>query len=114
MTTNKEAKLAQDIAEQIKEACWAKRQAFHTDMVSVEDAVREAIATEEGPVLLGDIADSGGAGTPGDGTAILAELIKQKARGAVIGNIADCSGSARGSEGRDWKRRHSHGWRKNG
>jgi microcystin degradation protein MlrC len=40
-------------------------------------------------VVLGDLADSGGAGTPGDGTAILAELIKQKARGAVIGNIAD-------------------------
>ena len=91
VTTNKEPKLAQEIAEQIKEACWAKRHAFHTDMVSVEDAVREAIATEEGPVLLGDIADSGGAGTPGDGTAILAELIKQKARGAVIGNIADAA-----------------------
>ena len=60
-------------------------------MVSVEDAVREAIATEEGPVVLGDIADSGGAGTPGDGTAILAELIRQKARGAVIGNIADAA-----------------------
>ena len=58
-------------------------------MVSVEDAVREAIATDEGPVVLGDLADSGGAGTPGDGTAILAELLKQNARGAVIGNIAD-------------------------
>ncbi|MBM4258731.1 MAG: M81 family metallopeptidase [Deltaproteobacteria bacterium] len=91
VTTNKELKLAQEIAEQIKDACWAKRHAFHTDMVSVEEAVREAIATEEGPVLLGDIADSGGAGTPGDGTAILAELIKQKARGAVIGNIADAA-----------------------
>ena len=91
VTTNKEPKLAQAIAEQIKEACWAKRQAFHTDMVSVEDAVREAVATDEGPVLLGDIADSGGAGTPGDGTAILAELIRQKARGAVVGNIADAA-----------------------
>jgi len=91
VTTNKEPKLAQAIAEQIKEACWAKRQAFHTDMVSVEDGVREAVATDEGPVLLGDIADSGGAGTPGDGTAILAELIRQKARGAVVGNIADAA-----------------------
>ena len=58
-------------------------------MVSVHDAVRDAIATDEGPVVLGDLADSGGAGTPGDGTAILAELLKQNARGAVIGNIAD-------------------------
>ncbi|MBI3302867.1 MAG: M81 family metallopeptidase [Deltaproteobacteria bacterium] len=89
VTTNREPNLAQDLAEKIKEACWAKRQAFHTDMVSVEDAVREAIATEEGPVVLGDLADSGGAGTPGDGTALLAELLKQNAKSAVIGNIAD-------------------------
>jgi microcystin degradation protein MlrC len=89
VTTNNEPNLARDLAEQITELCWAKRQAFHTDMVSVEDAVREAIATDEGPVVLGDLADSGGAGTPGDGTALLAELLKQNAKGAVIGNIAD-------------------------
>ena len=89
VTTDGEPNLAQDVAEQIKEACWAKRQSFHTDMVSVEEAVREAIATEVGPVILGDLADSGGAGTPGDGTAILAEFLKQGASGAVVGNIAD-------------------------
>src|SRR5207245_6922684 len=51
VTTNKEPSLAQDIAAQVKEACWAKRHAFHTDMVPVEDAVREAIESEEGPVV---------------------------------------------------------------
>jgi microcystin degradation protein MlrC len=89
VTTNGEPSLANDIAEELKEECWARREQFLTDMVPVADAVREAIATEEYPVILGDIADSGGAGTPGDGTAILAELIRQEARGAVIGNIAD-------------------------
>jgi microcystin degradation protein MlrC len=89
VTIDREPQLASDIAEEIKQACWAKRHAFLTDMVSVEDAVGEAIAADETPVVLGDLADSGGAGTPGDGTAILAELIKQKAKGAVIGNIAD-------------------------
>ena len=89
VTTDREPNLAREIAEKMKEACWTQRHSFHTDMVSVEDAVREAIATDEGPVVLGDLADSGGAGTPGDGTAILAELLKQSARGAVIGNIAD-------------------------
>ena len=89
VTTDGEPNLAQDIAEQIKDACWAKRQSFHTDMVSVEEAVREAMDTEHGPVILGDLADSGGAGTPGDGTAILAEFLKQNAKDAVIGNIAD-------------------------
>lgn len=51
VTTDGEPNLAQDVAEQIKQACWAKRQSFHTDMVSVEEAVREAMATEVGPVI---------------------------------------------------------------
>jgi len=89
VTTNNEPSLARDLAEQLKELCWSKRQAFHTDMVSVEDAVREAIETDAGPVVLGDLSDSGGAGTPGDGTVLLAELLKQNAKGAVVGNIAD-------------------------
>jgi microcystin degradation protein MlrC len=88
-TTNGEPGLGREIADEIKEACWARRRDFLTDMVSVFEAVREAIATEENPVILGDLADSGGAGTPGDGTAILAELLKQNARDAVVGNIAD-------------------------
>jgi microcystin degradation protein MlrC len=88
VTTDREPALAREIAEELKQACWSARHAFHTDMVGVADAVSEAIATDEGPVVLGDLADSGGAGTPGDGTAILAELLKQKARGAVVGNIA--------------------------
>jgi microcystin degradation protein MlrC len=88
-TTSRAPSLAREIADEIKEACWAQRHQFLTDMVSVSDAVRDAIATDEGPVVLGDLADSGGAGTPGDGTAILAELLKQNARGAVVGNIAD-------------------------
>src|ERR1700691_2200485 len=89
VTTNGEPNLAREIAEEIKDACWVKRHEFHTDMVSVEEAVREAIDTDESPVVLGDLADSGGAGTPGDGTAILAELLKQNAQRAVVGNIAD-------------------------
>ncbi len=88
-TTDNEPNLAREIAEELKEAAWQRRHAFLTDMVGVEDAVREAIATNEKPVVLGDLADSGGAGTPGDGTAILTELLKQNARDAVVGNIAD-------------------------
>ena len=91
VTTDQEPAMGREIADEIKEACWTRRREFLTDMVPVAEAVREAIATDESPVVLGDLADSGGAGTPGDGTAILAELLKQNARGAVIGNIADAA-----------------------
>jgi microcystin degradation protein MlrC len=89
VTTDHEPNLARELADELKEACWARRHAFHTDMVSVEEAVQEAIRAEEGPVVLGDLADSGGAGTPGDGTALLAALLRHKAQGAVVGSIAD-------------------------
>ncbi len=89
VTTNREKALAEDIADQVRQACWSKRHQFLSELVSVEEGVREAIEAKVGPVVLGDLADSGGAGTPGDGTAVLAEFIEQKAKGAVIGNIVD-------------------------
>ncbi len=47
-------------------------------------AVAEAIASAERPVVLVDVADNIGGGSPGDGTALLAELIAQGATGAVV------------------------------
>ena len=47
-------------------------------------AVRKAIAAPHGPVLIADVADNIGGGSPGDGTAILAELLTQQANGAVV------------------------------
>jgi microcystin degradation protein MlrC len=47
-------------------------------------AVRKAIAAPQGPVLIADIADNIGGGSPGDGTTILAELLAQRADGAVV------------------------------
>jgi microcystin degradation protein MlrC len=47
-------------------------------------AVRKAIAAPQGPVLIADVADNIGGGSPGDGTAILAELFAQHADGAVV------------------------------
>jgi microcystin degradation protein MlrC len=47
-------------------------------------AVRKAIAAPHGPVLIADVADNIGGGSPGDGTAILAQLLTQRADGAVV------------------------------
>ena len=89
VTTDGEPALARRVAETLGKACWAMRHAFHTDMVSVEDGVAEALASDEAPVIIGDLSDSGGAGTPGDGTALLAELLRLGARSTVIGSIVD-------------------------
>lgn len=47
-------------------------------------AVAQAIESEDHPVILADVADNIGGGSPGDGTALLAELISQGAQGAVV------------------------------
>lgn len=56
----------------------------------VPTAVRKAIASTRTPVFLVDVADNIGGGSPGDGTALLAELLAQGAEGAVV-TIADAA-----------------------
>ena len=51
-------------------------------------AVAEALRSPDRPVILADVADNVGGGGPGDGTALLAELLAQGARKAVV-TIAD-------------------------
>jgi microcystin degradation protein MlrC len=89
VTTNDAPGLAQEVAESLKERAWGQRHHFQPHIVPSEDAVREAMQTDNWPVVLGDVADSGGAGTPGDGTALLEELLKQGAKDAVIGHLVD-------------------------
>jgi microcystin degradation protein MlrC len=89
VTTDNAPDLAREVAESLKDYAWGQRHHFQPHLVPIEDAVREAMQTDDWPVVLGDVADSGGAGTPGDGTALLEELLKQGAKGAVIGHLVD-------------------------
>lgn len=63
------------------------------------EAVRDAIWAASKPVVLADVGDNIGGGSPGDGTAVLAELMAQQAKGAVV-LIADaevaCLAASRG------------------
>ena len=51
-------------------------------------AVARAMNCNRRPVILVDVADNVGAGSPGDGTELLRELVRQGARGALV-MIAD-------------------------
>jgi microcystin degradation protein MlrC len=55
--------------------------------------VAEAIASPVWPVVLVDVGDNIGGGTPGDGTVLLCELLRQGAREATI-VIADAEAAA--------------------
>jgi microcystin degradation protein MlrC len=67
---------------------------FRLARPKADAAVSAALLREQRPVILADLADNVGGGSPGDGTAILAELIRQGAQGAVA-IIADAEAAAK-------------------
>ncbi len=82
---------ASDLARWLARAGWAVRDRFTFSLVPVAEAVARAAARARsggGPVVLVDVADNVGGGSPGDGTALLAELLRQRVAGSVV-TIAD-------------------------
>jgi microcystin degradation protein MlrC len=75
---------ADRIAGEIAQQAWNLRHDMVIANVPPAEAVTQAISWPEGPVVLVDVGDNIGGGTPGDGTVILDELLKQEATGAVV------------------------------
>ncbi|MGH2560909.1 MAG: M81 family metallopeptidase [Thermomicrobiales bacterium] len=71
-------------AGEIARLAWDRRDQMIVSNVPAADAVAAAIAHPEGPVVLVDVGDNIGGGTPGDGTVLLAELLAHGAREATI------------------------------
>jgi microcystin degradation protein MlrC len=66
----------------------ARRGDFRVDRPQADAAVRQALESSRRPIVLADIADNVGGGSPGDGTVLLRELLAACATGAVV-TIAD-------------------------
>jgi microcystin degradation protein MlrC len=88
------ADLALDCVAAVRADVEARLPEFRLVRPKADDAVGEALLRPEKPVILADLADNVGGGSPGDGTAILSELIRQGARGAVA-IIADAEAAAK-------------------
>ncbi len=63
-------------------------------MLPAAEAVRVALAEPAGPVVIADTQDNPGAGGHGDTTGLLAALIAQGARRAVVCSINDADSAA--------------------
>ncbi len=93
VTTDGDPERARAIAIELANELWDRRAEMSFTNRSPEEAVRQAIACTEGPVMLIDVGDNIGGGTTGDGTVLLAELLRQNARDAVV-VIADAEAAA--------------------
>ena len=84
--TNGDHDTAQRISTELADLAWSLRDHMLVSNTPPDQAVREAIAVspEDGPVILVDVSDNIGAGSPGDGTVMLRELLSQGAREATV------------------------------
>jgi microcystin degradation protein MlrC len=71
-----EPELAREHCARLASEVWARRREYLPELLSVEDAVREAHANPEGLIVLSDSADSTTSGAPGDSNWVLRELLR--------------------------------------
>jgi len=76
--------LAKSVAEELSAAMWAVREQLNVPCPEPREAVIRATASGHTPVLLIDLGDNIGGGSAGDGTVLLAELLRQKAKGFIV------------------------------
>ena len=72
-----DADLARKAARWMAERAWTRRSELQAELPPVEDAVRRAGEADRGPVVLMDVGDNVGGGSPGDSTILLAEILRQ-------------------------------------
>jgi microcystin degradation protein MlrC len=87
-----DAARAQEAADAFHDYLAAHEAMFRLEIVPADAAVADAIAiaaTATRPVVIADTQDNPGGGGHGDTTGLLAELIRQGARGAVLALIND-------------------------
>jgi microcystin degradation protein MlrC len=77
-----------ETAAELIAAIEARRDEFVVRRPRPEQAVARALRSGRQPVVLVDVADNVGGGSPGDGTVLLRELVAQGAAGAIV-TVAD-------------------------
>ena len=83
VVTDNDPLLAQTEAERLSNMLWNVRDRLEINLPDAAAAVAQAIKSEAHPVILVEMGDNIGGGSPGDSTFILSELVRQKADGFV-------------------------------
>ena len=84
VVTDDNPQLAQTEADRLSDMLWSVRGQLTLDLPDAAQAVEQAIHSEQHPVILVEMGDNIGGGSPGDSTFILAELVRQGASGFAV------------------------------
>jgi microcystin degradation protein MlrC len=89
VSTDNDPALAREISTRLASEFWGRIQDFWVDMKAPSEAVDQAIASTNRPVVLVDASDNPGSGGTGDTTTLLRLLIEKKAPNATVAMIYD-------------------------
>ena len=84
VVTDNNPQLARAEADRLSNMLWGIRGQLTLDLPDAGAAVQQAIGSEKRPVILVEMGDNIGGGSPGDSTFILRELMEQRASGFVV------------------------------
>jgi len=87
--TNGDLNLAQRTADEIALHLWEQREEFRIKLTPVREAIAYALKTGQKPVVLADVSDNPGGGSPCDGTVMLKELVEGNVPSAAVAVIVD-------------------------
>ena len=86
--TDDDADLARQVARELALAVWEARGELEGDGVAIDDALRRAAGADAHPVVLLDVGDNVGGGSPGDSTHVLAAA-QRLAIGGLFHSLCD-------------------------
>ena len=84
VATDNDTQLAQTEADRLSDMLLGVREELTLDLPDAAQAVAQAVASDQHPVILVEMGDNIGGGSPGDSTFVLAELVRQGASGFVV------------------------------
>lgn len=84
VTTDHDPELARKLADRLGNMMMEHRREFIVDLPDPAETIRLAMKVERPPVAIADSGDNIGGGTPGDGTALLHEIIRQGVDSAFV------------------------------
>jgi microcystin degradation protein MlrC len=88
--TDSDKSLSDQLVCKLADAMWDSRMALSSaNLTKPEIAIAEALRFDRGPVVLSDVSDGTGAGSPGDSTAVLKVLLEMKPSKRVLLSIVD-------------------------
>lgn len=86
--------LAQQATLDVADFIWGMRDVFAIRLPGAAEGLDAALAGPEAPVIVNETSDNPGAGAPGDGTWLLAEMLKRDSEGTCFAHLADAEAVA--------------------